>query len=245
MARRKRLAGWRVVARVILTALAVPMVAFLVQWGTGNRGVVERGAVYRSGQLTPAGLRRAIEANGIRTVLNLRGSNPSQDWYRGERAATLERGCTQVDFAMASDLYLSRAQARCLVEVLDFSPRPMLIHCQWGAERTGLAAAFADLLRTGGSVESARGQFSIRHLYLPIKDGLVMSEHVELYARHLKTNGLDHTPTQFRRWVTEAYRPPTPSREEWAADPYPLLIVHRPSTSAVASRPLVRLPSPR
>ena len=36
-------------------------------------------------------LNRTIRANGIRTVLNLRGGNPTESWYQNERRTTLQR----------------------------------------------------------------------------------------------------------------------------------------------------------
>jgi hypothetical protein len=131
---------------------------------------------------------------------------------------------------MASDQWLTRDQARVLLDLLQTCERPVLIHCQWGAERTGLASAFVELLRPGGSLESARAQFTPYYLFLPVKDGLVMQAHVERYAAWLEAEGVAHTPARFRRWLTERYEPGSPSREEWPYDPYPLVVVSRPAT---------------
>jgi protein tyrosine phosphatase (PTP) superfamily phosphohydrolase (DUF442 family) len=211
----------------------------LARWGSGNTGVVVPAAVYRSAQLTARGLTREIERHRIRTVLNLRGPNPDQPWYRAERAATLTAAATQVDVPMASDHWLSRQQARTLVELLEGCERPLLIHCEWGAERTGLAAAFAELLRPGGSLASARRQFSPWYLFLPTRDGRIMRKHLDAYARWLATARLEHTPQNFRTWVRFAYHPGYPSRDDWPYDPYPLAVVTRPPTGeAVVKRPV-------
>ena len=108
---------------------------------------------------------------------------------------------------MASDMYLSRSQARTLVQVLDECSKPILIHCQWGAERTGLVSAFVEMLRPEGSLKRAKEQFSPYYLFLPIRDGLVMRRHIDLYEGWLRNHGTQHSPTEFRRWIREGYRP--------------------------------------
>jgi hypothetical protein len=233
---------WRIALRVALVGLAAVSLGVLVRWLGGNQGTVSPGSIHRSGQLTGIGLSRAIRSKGIRTVLNLRGGNPSERWYQEERETTLAEGATLVDFAMASDMDLSRYQASALVDLVDRCAKPMLIHCQWGAERTGLAAAFAELLRPGGSLKSARGQFSPYYLYLPIRDGLTMRRHIDRYEAWLEGQRIGHSTDAFRRWIRDGYVPGSPSREEWPYDPYPLVVVHRP-----ANRPqgvIARKPRP-
>lgn len=206
-------------------AIAVPVG---IRLSENNFGTVAPGRIYRSAQMGAGALSRAVRTHRIKTVLNLRGSNPDQPWYRAERAATLAAGATQVDVHMASDLWLSRAQARTLVQVLDTCEYPLLIHCQWGSERTGLVSAITELLRPGGSVADARHQFRLHYLFVPAGDGVVMAAHVERYADWLRGRNLAHSPALFRRWLAEDYRPDSPSREYWPYDPYPPVIVSRP-----------------
>ena len=144
--------------------------------------------------------------------------------------ATLEAGATQVDIAMSSCIWMSRAQLRTVIETLDTAEYPMLIHCQWGAERTGLISAFAELLRPGSTLEDARSQFSIRYLFVRVNDGKIMAEHLDQYERWLAERGWTHEPGHFRRWVAEGYRPQVPSREQWPYDPYPLVVITRPKS---------------
>jgi hypothetical protein len=197
---------------------------------TDNFGTLVPGQIYRSSQMTAESLARTIRARKIRTVLNLRGANPLESWYRGERSTTLGAGATQIDIAMSSCLWMSRAQLRTLVHVLDTCDHPLLIHCQWGAERTGLVSAFAELLRPGGTLEDARAQFSIRYLFVPVKDGKIMMDHLDQYEAWLRAQGKHHAPDLFRRWVAEGFQPGVPGREQWPYDPYPLVVITRPET---------------
>ena len=230
-----RRAWARRAVRLAVVALLVPPAVVTWRWWQGNVGVVIPARVYRSAQLTPDALGALVRRHGIRAVLNLRGQNP-EAWYRGEVAATLAAGAVQVDVPIASDQWLSRDQARTLVEVLDDAAfRPILIHCEWGAERTGLVAAFAALLREGGTLAEARAQFSPWYLFLPVGDGAVMRGHLTCYESWLRSRRLGHSPRRFRRWVAEVYRPRagTLSREFWPSDPYPLRTITRRDGAAM------------
>jgi protein tyrosine phosphatase (PTP) superfamily phosphohydrolase (DUF442 family) len=200
---------------------------------TGNFATVRTGRVYRSGQLRAVDLGRIVREHGIKTVLNLRGAHPELAWYRAERSATLAAGATQVDVAMSSCEWMSRDQARMLMTVLDTSEYPVLIHCWRGAERTGLVAAMTELLRPGGTLATARGQFSPRYLFVRAGDGAVMLEHFERYVDWLGSQGQGHTPDRFRRWLAAGYRPGRPGREQWPFDPYPLVVVTHPAPAVL------------
>jgi protein tyrosine/serine phosphatase len=221
-----RLARW--VARIV-TALVVAGALF-VAWDQAsyNFGEVQRGRLYRSGQMNASALVRTVRDHKIKTVLNLRGPNPRESWYQAERAATLAAGATHVDIALSSCLWVSRAQLRTLIETLDSAEYPMLVHCAWGSERTGLVSAFAELLRPGSTLEDARGQFSIRYLFIRVNDGKIMAEHLDQYESWLESQGLKHDSATFRRWVHEGFQPMAPNREQWPYDPYPLVVITRP-----------------
>ena len=215
-------------------AVLAPALGFLA-WSLAadNFATVRAGQVYRSGQMSAGAIERTVRARGIKTVVNLRGAHPEKAEYRDERTAVLGAGATQVDLAMSSCEWMSRAKAKTLVDVIDTSERPMLIHCWHGAERTGLASAFSELLRPGGSLASARAQFSLRYLFVPIKDGVVMPAHLDQYESWLRGQRLGHAPAHFRRWVADGFRPGRPSREQWPYDPYPLIVITRPAPEAV------------
>jgi hypothetical protein len=202
----------------------------LVAWDLANHnfGEVQPRRVYRSGQMPASSLAQVLRDHQIKTVLNLRGANPSRPWYQTELSTTLAARATHIDIAMSSCLWMSRTQLRAVVDTLDSAEYPLLIHCEWGSERTGLVSAFAELLRPGGSMEDARAQFSIRYLFVRINDGKVMADHLDQYENWLRTNRLEHNPANFRHWAAKGFRPCLPSREQWPYDPYPLVVVNRP-----------------
>ena len=224
--------------RRILATVALPlaMAGAWIGWNRANNNfaTVRPNQVYRSGQMSASTLARTLHDSGIQTVLNLRGANGHLGWYRAERAATLAAGATQVDVSLSSCVWMSRAQLRTLIEVLDSSRYPMLIHCEWGAERTGLVSAFVELLREGSTIDDARNQFALKYLYLPFGDGKIMAEMIDQYDGWLRRRELEHRPELFRRWAANGYQPGSPNREEWPWDPYPLIVTTRPPAEQMA-----------
>jgi hypothetical protein len=216
--------------RIVIVVACVPCLYVAWDQATYNFGAVQPGRIYRSGQMPRQALERAIRDHRIKTVLNLRGSNRVYAWYRDEVAATNHQEATQVDIAMSSCVWMSHAQLRALVAALDTVEYPILIHCAWGSERTGLVSAFAELLRPGSTLRDARDQFSLAYLFVRVNDGKVMAEHLDQYENWLREGKLAHDPTTFRRWVSEGFEPGVPNREQWPYDPYPLLVITRPGS---------------
>src|SRR5271166_2589778 len=113
----------RPIARWIMrltAAIMVPALGF-VAWDQANHnfGEVQPARIYRSGQMPASALAQSLRDHQIKTVLNLRGENPSRPWYRSELSTTLDAGATHVDIAMSSCLWMSRTQLRAVVETLD------------------------------------------------------------------------------------------------------------------------------
>jgi hypothetical protein len=241
MARGRNLRLGRTARRLLLALLLTPPLGW-VGWNqaTFNFGVLQPGRIYRSGQMPPWALRRTLRDYRIKTVLNLRGPNPNEAWYRDELAATLAEGSTHVDIPLSSCVWMSRIQLRTLIRQLDRCTYPLLMHCAWGSERTGLVSAVAELLRPGGTLEGAHGELTLHHLYVRLGDGRIMAEFLDQYELWLKSSSIGHSPEAFRRWAADGYRPGKPSREEWPYDPSPLVIVTRPGADVpdVARAPM-------
>ena len=177
--------------------LAIPATWMGWNQATHNFGVVQPGRIYRSGQMPALALARTVRERQIRTVVNLRGPNPRESWYREEVGATLAEGATQVDIPMSSCVWMSRIQLCMLVRVLDTCDYPLLIHCAWGSERTGLASAVAELLRPSATLVDVRGQLAVRYLYVRLGDGRIMTDFLDQYEDWLRRTGSSIGPRSF------------------------------------------------
>jgi predicted protein tyrosine phosphatase len=171
-----------------------------------NKHVVVPGRVYRSAQLKPGQLEAFVRAHGIRTVVNLRG-RPFLEWYPAEMQATQKLGISQEDITTSANRLPSPGEVRRLIEVFERSEHPLLIHCQQGADRTGLAAAMYQLLYTDASYGDARSQCSLRYGHLRIHTAAAMDDFFSRYQAWLDANGQMHSPHNFRHWATEVYCP--------------------------------------
>lgn len=171
-----------------------------------NQHVVVPGRVYRTSQLTPSQLRTFVERHGIRTVVNLRG-RPFASWYPAEGEATQALGISQEDVTTSANHLPSPVEIRRLIEIFDRSEHPLVMHCQQGADRTGLAAAMYQLLYTDADYAVARHQCSPRYGHIPLLTTAAMDQFFDYYEDWLRARGEAHSPAAFRRWATAEYCP--------------------------------------
>jgi protein tyrosine/serine phosphatase len=144
-----------------------------MQQATGNLHEVVPGVMYRSGQLEADRLERVAAEFGIRSVLNLRGAAPGAEWYDRERAVSAAAGIVHADFVMNSREILPEDRAARLIALMRDLPKPILIHCEHGSDRSGLASALYLAAVSGAGEEEAEGQLSIAfgHFSVPWLSG--------------------------------------------------------------------------
>ena len=108
--------------------------------------------LYRSEQPTPLGMKN-LEKLGIRTVINLRYFNNDEDEVRGTSLRTEQ-----------TRILTWRVGDKHVIEVMrmlkDTGNGPFLIHCQHGADRTGLMSAMYRVLEQGWSPADALAELT-------------------------------------------------------------------------------------
>ena len=156
--------------------------------------------VYRSAQLKPAELKVLVKEHHIKSVINLRGANPDKQWYREEMVTSKALGARHYNVRLGGYQLPTPKRLRKLVSVLQAAPRPVLIHCEGGADRTGLASAIILILK-GDSLIKAKEQISIRYFsYSPKSIGRLV---MPFYTRWLKKKHLRSSTSNFLKWVGE------------------------------------------
>jgi uncharacterized protein (TIGR01244 family) len=151
---------------IALSLAAVAGAAFTIIEYDGNLHVVTPGVFYRSAQLTAPDFHRVIAADGIKTILNLRGDNTGTPWYDDEIAAARRDGVKHIDFAMSANQSLTEAQMRTVIQLIDNAPKPILVHCKSGSDRTGLVSALYRLSR-GELASEAKKELALRYGHFP------------------------------------------------------------------------------
>jgi hypothetical protein len=172
-----------------------------------NFRTVAAGQVYRSAQPSARQLEKIIVDHGIRTVINLRGCCVTAPWYREQARVTGKLGVSQEDLGFSAGRLPSTFALRQLVEVLDRSEYPILLHCHQGADRTGLAAVVFFLLRQGVSLEEAKRHLGPASGHLPLGRTRYIDRFFRLYEEWLAKRGREHSPGAFRLWVRDDYCP--------------------------------------
>ena len=155
------------------------------------------GRVFRSAQLSGTELEQKLQFQGIRTVVNLRGSCDPSPWYLEESRATHRLNVCQEDINFSAGHLPSVSEVRRLVEVLDRTEYPILLHCRRGADRTGMAAVMVLLLQSDASLGQARRQLGLRYGHLAFGRPANLDWFLDLYGEWLQTKGLAHSPALF------------------------------------------------
>lgn len=137
---------------------------------SGNFHTVIEGELYRSAQPSAASLESYVHRYGIKTVINLRGPEKKQSWYTDEIATASRLGIEHVDFAMSATREVTPEAAEKLVAIMRKAPKPILIHCKAGADRSGIAAALYSLKIAGRDEDTSEAQLSIYfgHIGIPV-----------------------------------------------------------------------------
>lgn len=139
------------------------------------------GELYRSAQLSPGDLARYSKEYGIRSIINLRGSNEGKPWYNAEVDEAKATGVEHIDFRMSARQELTQAQAGQLIDLMRNAPKPLLIHCRSGSDRTGLATALYVAAIKKGSEFDSEWQLSLAygHIALPYTAAYAMNKTFE------------------------------------------------------------------
>lgn len=146
--------------------LAGSYIFYLVDYG--NFHTITYGEAYRSAQLNRDKLEYYIRRYNIRSILNLRGENPSSDWYREELTVSAANRIKHYDIALSSTREPTENDVKQLTEIFREAPRPILIHCQAGADRSGLVAAMWKVIVDHESKPEAEKQLSIFYGHVPL-----------------------------------------------------------------------------
>lgn len=115
--------------------------------GVGNFAKISEG-VWRGEQPTAEGM-RTLKKMGVRTIVNLRRMHSDRDELRGCGLRYAHFGATAFDIG-------DEEIAQFLKVATDPAHRPVFVHCQHGADRTGAAVAAYRVVVQGWTMEKAK-----------------------------------------------------------------------------------------
>lgn len=154
--------------------------------------------LYRSNHPGKRMLKRA-RARGVRSVLSLRG--PADNTHNIiERDAARQLGLELRFIKMRTTILPKRNALLDLIAQLRAMPKPILVHCKSGADRTGLAVTLYLHVIKGQPLATARRALNWRYAHFAWGKAGIVHRLLDAYDR-------DHTATGigFEDWVATRY----------------------------------------
>lgn len=180
-----------VIAVVLLVVLYFLFIRF-------NFHTVIPGQVYRCAQPSVGQLVKLKKKYKIRSVINLRSLHSVDPRYRAEARACHVLNISLFHLRMSAKKFPSMMQLNKLVNILQTAPKPILIHCRAGADRTGLASAIVLVLHDY-PVSAVKHQYSVYDLALsPDSAGKLV---IPYYICWLKEHNLKSSRKNFLVWL--------------------------------------------
>ena len=174
--------GYKCLAAALAVILLLAASRVLYVEEQGNFHAITAGEAYRSAQLDRGELEYYIRKYGIRSIINLRGEHPDKSWYRDEIEISTELGVMHYDFPLSASNEPGPDMVRKLIATFRNAPRPVLIHCMGGADRSGLAAAIWKVVIDNEPKAKAEEQLSILYGHLPVGKTTAMDRFFRKWA---------------------------------------------------------------
>lgn len=197
----------RLVAALVTVAVLVAGFALSGAWLGNNLHEVVPGRIHRSGQLSPAELDAVITRLGLKHIVNLRGAKPGTAWYDDEVEVARRRGVALHDLYFATDRLPPRPQVARLIDVIAAAEGPLLLHCDAGADRAGMASTIARFVLGGDGLEAARAEMGLRYGHVWFGAARELGRFFTLYEGHLARTEQSDTAGAFVRWARHDYVP--------------------------------------
>ncbi len=174
----------RLLAVVLVLAASGAFYAFAIVPNLAPKrfAEVEPGVLYRSGEGSPAAVRHVVEANQIKTIVDLGAHEPdSFEEELAERTANA-LGVRRVRLNLYGDAQGDpNDYLRALRIANDPANQPVLVHCGAGAQRTGCFVALQRNIVDGWALDDAYFE-ATQHGHDPDDPGSHVREMLDLWA---------------------------------------------------------------
>ncbi|MBP9721906.1 MAG: tyrosine-protein phosphatase [Gammaproteobacteria bacterium] len=192
----------------ILSLLLLIFLNFIYKiYYLNNFNIVIPNKIYRSAQPTLENLQDWQKSYHIKTILNLRSDKPllNTTQLNQENKFALISGITQKFIKLTASSLPTPKDIIKIIDILQHSPNPILIHCKHGVDRTSIMSAIAVLL-DNQSVDQALKQFAISYGFLPFRKQEILKTLLYDYKDWLNKNNINSTAENFTYWAKNYYR---------------------------------------
>ncbi len=158
------------------------------------------GECARAAQAWAGGVGPFLEKRGVKALINLRGRNDDLSWWKNETGAVQARGIAHLDAMLDSRRLPTKPMLERLIEAFDQAPRPFVLKCSGGQDRTSFAAALYLIHRQGwAAMDAARAQYArFPYLHFPKKHQRWLRPFLEFAAE-------DSGGMPLSSWVRDRY----------------------------------------
>lgn len=166
------------------------------------RSVIPK-VLYRSGQPDTNDIKAWHSKYHIKNIINLRG-DPGVS-LRSEIVNTAKDLNINIKYVRLSARHRpTKEKLNSIIDVLNNSDRPLLIHCMGGVDRSGLVSTIA-LILNNYPVDRAIEQMSWSYGFLPFRKQNVLKEVVIEYKQWLDKNNFDSNRDNFIFWAQNLF----------------------------------------
>jgi len=153
-------------------------------------------------QAWAGGLGPFLKRRGIAAIINLRGRNDDLGWWKQETAIAKNAGIAHLDAMLDSRKLPTRDMLVQLIAAFDAAPRPFMLKCSGGQDRTSFAAALYIIHRDGWqAVPAARQQFArFPYLHFPKTQQRWLKAFLDFARNDAGGRPLAH-------WIADGYTP--------------------------------------
>jgi protein tyrosine/serine phosphatase len=160
------------------------------------------GEAARAMQAWAGRLEPFLRNRGIRAIINLRGRNDDLNWWKNETRLSAELGIDHIDAMLDSRKLPTRDMLVTLIESFDTAPKPFLLKCSGGQDRTSFAAALYLIHRDGwDAMNVALDQFArFPYLHFPKPQ----QRWLKLFPEFAREDGRG---VPLAQWIAQSYTP--------------------------------------
>lgn len=157
--------------------------------------------VWRSNQPSPRRI-AGLGARGFKSVITLRGEKNGLLMHRLEEEACHRHGLKLFRHVVGGGTLAPIDRIIALLDCFKKAPKPFVIHCKSGIDRTGLASFLYLVAETGTPPVVARRQLSFQYLHLRTSRHGILDHFADSFLNEHAAHGVS-----LRAWLKQTYDP--------------------------------------
>lgn len=161
--------------------------------------------IYRSAQLSGNNLQKNITEHKFKSIVNLRGKDTKEPWYQTEAEIAKRNNVKLYNVRFSAYKLPVSSELDALIQILQTVNKPILLHCQAGADRSGMASAVALSIEKDASLLEMKKQFSWRYFVNPFRKQTSGKLLFSSYENFLNKKGIHHNRTVLLSWIENEY----------------------------------------